>query len=154
MDTVPQYVLQPGQSPFSLVYGMEALLPIEVEISSMWVLIEAELTNAEWCQTRYDQLNLIEEKRLKVVCHGQLYQQQLKKAFDKKVKSRTFMEGDLVLKKILPDQHDAKGKLMPKYEGPYVIKRSFSWGALILMTMDGEELLRPVSSYAVKKYNA
>ena len=60
-------------TPFSLVYGMEAVLPIKVEISSLRVLMEAKLEEAEWVQARYDQLNLIEEKRLKALCHGQLY---------------------------------------------------------------------------------
>ena len=32
-----------GATPFSLVYGMEAILPIEVEIPSLRVLMEAEL---------------------------------------------------------------------------------------------------------------
>ena len=32
-----------GATPFSLVYGMEAVLPIEVEISSLRVLMEAKL---------------------------------------------------------------------------------------------------------------
>ena len=49
-------------TPLSLVYGMEAMLPVEVEIPSLRVLMEAKLTEAEWCQTRFDQLNLIEEK--------------------------------------------------------------------------------------------
>ena len=35
-------------TPFSLVYGMEAILPIEVEISSLRVLMEAKLEEAEW----------------------------------------------------------------------------------------------------------
>ena len=37
-----------GATPFSLVYGMEAVLPVEVEIPSMRVLMEAKLTDAEW----------------------------------------------------------------------------------------------------------
>ncbi|GAU31576.1 hypothetical protein TSUD_53990 [Trifolium subterraneum] len=53
-----------GATPFSLVYGMEAVLPVEVEIPSMRVLMETELAEAEWCQNRYDQLNLIEEKQM------------------------------------------------------------------------------------------
>ena len=36
-----------GATPFSLVYGMEAILPIEVEIPSIRVLMEAKLTEAE-----------------------------------------------------------------------------------------------------------
>ncbi|CAJ2645856.1 unnamed protein product [Trifolium pratense] len=76
-----------GATPFSLVYGMEAVLPIEVEIPSLRVLMETKLEEAEWVQTRFDQLNLIEEKRLTALCHGQLYQKRLKKAFDKKVEN-------------------------------------------------------------------
>ena len=73
---------------FSLVYGMEAVLPIEVEISSLRVLIEAKLEEAKWVQARYDQLNLIEEKRLKTFCHGQIYQKRMMRAHDKKVRPR------------------------------------------------------------------
>ena len=76
----------------------------------------------------------------------------MKKAFDKKVKSRVFREGDLVLKKILSFKPDARGKWTPNYEGTYVVKRAFSGDALILTTLDGEEFTRPVNAYAVKKY--
>ena len=140
--------------PFSLVYGMEAVLPVEVEIPSIRVLMDAKLTDAEWVQSRYDQLNLIEEKRLTAMCHGQLYQQRMKKAFDKKVKPRVFREGDIVLKKVLSFVPDSRGKWTPNYEGPYVVKRAFSGEALMLTTMDGEDFTRPVNSDAVKKYFA
>ena len=73
-----------GATPFSLVYGMEAVLPVEVEIPSMRVLMDAKLFEAKLCQRRYHQLNLIEEKRMTALCHGQLYQRRMKKAFDKK----------------------------------------------------------------------
>ena len=35
-------------TPFSLVYGIEAVLPIEVEILSLRVLMKAKLEEAEW----------------------------------------------------------------------------------------------------------
>ena len=75
-------------TPFSLVYGMEAVFPIEVKILSLRVLMEAKLEKAEWIQARYDQLNLIEEKRLKALCHGQLFQKWMMRAYDKKVHPR------------------------------------------------------------------
>ena len=59
-----------GATSFSLVYGVEVMLPIEVEILSLKVLMEAQLEKAEWTRTRYDQLNLIERKRLTALCHG------------------------------------------------------------------------------------
>ena len=76
----------------------------------------------------------------------------MKQAFDKKVRPREFKEGELVVKSIKSFQLDPRGKWTPNYKGPYVDKKAFSGGALILTTMDGEELPRPVNSDAVKKY--
>ena len=66
-------------TPFSLLYRMEVVLPVEVEIPSLRVIMEAKLLEAEWVQNRFDQLNLIEEKRMTALCHGQLYQKRMKK---------------------------------------------------------------------------
>ncbi|XP_019455092.1 PREDICTED: uncharacterized protein LOC109356214 [Lupinus angustifolius] len=140
-----------GATPFSLVYGMEAVSPIEVEIPSLRVLMEAELEESEWVKARYEQLNMIEEKRLAAICHDQLYQGRVARAFDKKVYPREFEAGDLVLKKILPNQEDARGKWAPNYEGPYIVKNAFSGGALVLQDMDGNVLARPVNIDADKE---
>ena len=70
---------------FSLVYGLEAVLPIEVEIQSLKVLTESKLKEAEWVRAKYKQLNLIEEKRLSSLCHGQLYKKRMMQAHNKKV---------------------------------------------------------------------
>ena len=72
-------------TPYSLVYGMEAVLPIELEIPSLRVLKEVELQEAECVQAWYEQFNLIEEKRMKAICHGQLYQKRMIRAHDKKI---------------------------------------------------------------------
>ncbi|PKI78934.1 hypothetical protein CRG98_000668 [Punica granatum] len=82
-----------GATSYSLVYGMEVVLPIEVEIPSMRILAEAELAEAEWAKQRYEQLNLIDEKRLKALCHGQCYQQRMARAFNAKVRPRDFSPG-------------------------------------------------------------
>ena len=47
-----------------------------------------------------------------------------------------------------------RGKWTPNNEGPYVVKRVFSGGALMLTTMEGEDFPSPVNSDAVKKYFA
>ncbi|KAA3479566.1 RNA-directed DNA polymerase (Reverse transcriptase), Ribonuclease H [Gossypium australe] len=82
-----------GATPFSLVYGMEAVLPIEVEILSLRVLAELNLDEAEWIQSRYDQLNLIKDKRLKAIHYGQMYQKRMMRAYNKNVRPREFNEG-------------------------------------------------------------
>ena len=75
---------------FSLVYGMETVLPVKVQIPSLRIMKEATLGKDEWIQTRLDQLNLINEKRLAVVCRGQMYQKRMIKAFNKKIKPRVY----------------------------------------------------------------
>uniref|UniRef100_A0A2N9EQZ0 Uncharacterized protein n=1 Tax=Fagus sylvatica TaxID=28930 RepID=A0A2N9EQZ0_FAGSY len=44
--------------------------------------------------------------------------------------------GDLVLKKRNMALSDPRGKFAPSYEGPYVVKKAFSGGAIILADMD------------------
>ncbi|KAI5420322.1 hypothetical protein KIW84_044200 [Lathyrus oleraceus] len=114
-----------GATPFSLVYGVEAVLPVEVQIPSLRVLMDVKLKEAEW---------------------------RMKRAFDKKVRPRVYHVGDMVLKRILPPQNDRRGKWTPNYEGPFVVKKVFSGGALLLTTMDGEDFPSPVNADAVKKY--
>lgn len=127
---------------------MEAMLHIEVKIPSLRVLIDVKLDEAEWIQARLDQLNLIEEKRMTTMCQGQLYQNRLKRAFDKRVHPRNLQVGDLVLKKIMLIHTDPWGKWTPNYEGPYVVRKVFSGGTLILSTMDGDDLASPVNADA------
>ena len=59
-----------GATQFSLVYGMEDVLPVEIKIPSLRIMKDADLDEDEWIQTRLDQLNLINEKRLATICHG------------------------------------------------------------------------------------
>lgn len=66
----------------------------------------------------------------------------------------TFQEGDMVLKKTLPYLSDSRGKWNPNYEGPYVVKKAFSGGALVLTGMDKIELPNPMNADAVKRYYA
>ena len=72
-------------TPYSLAYRMEAMMPLEVEIPSLRVLINFTLEEAEWAKVRYKHLNLINEKRVVVICYHQLYHKRMAKAYDKKV---------------------------------------------------------------------
>ena len=86
--------------------------------------------------------------------HERLHQQRMKNAFDKKVRSRKFHEGDLVLKKVSHTVKDNQGKWVLNYEWPFIVKRDFFGGALVLTNMDCEELPSPVNSDVVKRYYA
>lgn len=84
--------------PYSLVYGTEAVQPVELELPSLRIVLESQLPEAEWVRARHDQLILLDEKRLQAAHHVQVYQQRVARYFNKRVKSRNIKEGDLVLK--------------------------------------------------------
>ncbi|XP_077222023.1 uncharacterized protein LOC143855856 [Tasmannia lanceolata] len=77
-----------GTTQYSLVYGMEAALPIELRIPSLRVMMEADLLESEWARARYRELYMIDEKRLKALYHVQGYRRRIEKAFNKKVRMR------------------------------------------------------------------
>ena len=79
---------------------MEAVLPIEMGVHSLRTVLESEIPEVDWLQSRYDQLCMLDEKILKALYHTQGYQRRLRKAFDKKVRTRDLKLGDLVLKEI------------------------------------------------------
>ncbi|XP_059310035.1 uncharacterized protein LOC132061197 [Lycium ferocissimum] len=53
-----------GATTYLLVYGTEAVILAEVEIPSLRIILEAKLDNDEWVQARFEQLTLIDEKRM------------------------------------------------------------------------------------------
>ncbi|XP_070010437.1 uncharacterized protein [Nicotiana sylvestris] len=62
-----------GATSYMLVYGTEVVIRAEVEIPSLRIIHEVELRDAEWIRSRYEQLSLIDEKQMNVVCHSQFY---------------------------------------------------------------------------------
>ncbi|XP_059294528.1 uncharacterized protein LOC132047509 [Lycium ferocissimum] len=106
-----------GATLYLLVYGTEAVIPAEVEIPSLRIIQEAELDDAEWIRKRYEQLALIDEKRMIAIFHAQLYQQRMARAFNKRLRTRVFQIGQLVLKRMLkqifPNQEEYKRKFTP-----------------------------------------
>ena len=143
-----------GATLYFLVYGMEVVLPVKVEIPSFRIISQMELLEVEWTCSRYEQLNMIDEKCMTVMYHGQLYQRCAERVFNKKVRPRVFEEGDLVLKKCNQDIPNHRGKFALTYEGPYVVKKAFFEGALILANMDGHDFNMPTNSKAVIQYFA
>ena len=43
-----------GAMPYSLVYGMEVVLPVEIEMGSLGVTLEQQISETEWVQSCFD----------------------------------------------------------------------------------------------------
>jgi hypothetical protein len=150
-------VRTPTQStPYALVFGSEAVLPLEVEIPSLRVAIHDELTEDEQVKLRYQELDSVEEERLHALQNLELYRKNMVRAYDKLVKPRVFRKGELVLvlRRPIVLLGKSKGKLEPKWEGPYIIEQVYDGGAYQLIDQEGQHPMPPINGKFLKKYFA
>ena len=132
---------------------MEAVLPIEMGVRSLRTVLESEISEADWLQNRYDHMCMLDEKRLKSLYLIQGYQRRLRKAFDKKVRTRDLKLGDLMLKEIRAPVQDANGKFKQNWPGPYIIKQIYSEGVVRLMDLDAIPFTKPTNMDQLKKFH-
>ena len=80
-------------------------------------------------------LDLLDEKREQVLRRTEDYQRKTARYNNKKVRPRSYVPGDLVLKKLLlARKNPTHGKLGPNWEGPYIISRLVRPGNYELQT--------------------
>ncbi|KAL0305361.1 UNVERIFIED_CONTAM: hypothetical protein Sangu_3035700 [Sesamum angustifolium] len=126
-------------TPYALVYGVKAILPLEQQIPSLRIAIQEVLTEEENAQIRLEELEALDEKRLEAQQRLECYQTRLSRAFNKKVRPCSFQVGDLVLsvrRPIITTQRTGN-KFLPKWDGPYVVKEAYINGAYKLIAEDG-----------------
>ena len=86
-----------GHTPFSLVFGTEAVLPVEVGIASTRITYYDQYSND---QDKPINLDLLPETRGNALLKAIAQKQKMIRQFNKRVKPRGFQAGDLVLRKV------------------------------------------------------
>ena len=76
-------------------------------------------------------LDVLEEEREQALARSAIYQQDLCRYHSRRVKTRSFQEGDLVLR--LVQTQVGKHKLSPPWEGPFIISRKLHNGSYYLV---------------------
>ncbi|XP_075092118.1 uncharacterized protein LOC142172411 [Nicotiana tabacum] len=108
------------ETPFSLVYGTETLVPVEIGEPSTRYTHTNEATNEEELRVN---LNLTEERREATLIRMAAQKQMIERYYNKKANLRYFKIGDFVLKKVFQSTKAvAAGKLSQNWEGPYRVK--------------------------------
>jgi hypothetical protein len=122
-----------GFSPFFLVYGAEAILPIDLEYGSPRTRAYDDQSNQT---SREDSLDQLEEARDMALLHSARYQQSLRRYHARGVRPRDLQVGDLVLRL----RQDARGrhKLTPPWEGSFIIAKILKPGTYKLANDQGE----------------
>src|SRR4051812_6371916 len=111
-----------------MVYGAEAVLPSDIRHDSPRVAAYVEADNEK---ARQDALDLLDEERDLAIALSAIYQQDLHRYHNRRVRSRAFQEGDLVLR-LIQDESDMH-KLSPPWEGPFVVSKNLNNGSYYLI---------------------
>ena len=92
--------------------------------------------------------------RLEALINFEANKARIGRWYNKKVKVKSFDQGELVWKLILPigTKISKFGKWSPTWEGPFRINRCVSGNAYILETLVGEEFSRALNGIYLKKY--
>ncbi|XP_073121371.1 uncharacterized protein [Henckelia pumila] len=79
------YRMPTQATPYALVYGVEAGVPLEPQIPSLRIAIQEGLTEEENARLRLEELEALDEKILEAQQRLECYQARLSRAFNKKV---------------------------------------------------------------------
>ena len=99
--------------------------------------METKVLEEDWAKARYEQLALIDEKRARAQYNAQGYQKRIARAFNRKVKLRNLKEEDLVLMVLRDETFDPRGKMKPRWFGPFIIKKIMFGVVTRITNLDG-----------------
>jgi hypothetical protein len=135
-------------SPYELVYGHHAVLPLEMQSDSRRVVLQKDLSSKDYSGLMMDELEDLHMIRLRALENIEKNKMRVAKYYNKKVKVKQFVEGDLVWKALLP----IGTKWSTNWEGPFRVVRCTPGNAYILKTLLGEEFTAAINGRYLKKY--
>ncbi|GJU38385.1 reverse transcriptase domain-containing protein [Tanacetum coccineum] len=137
-----------GETPFSLTYGTEAVIPAEI---GMPTLRTAEIDPTKNNEALGINLDLIEERREQAAIQEAKSKKKMEKYYNSRVRGTSFKPGDMVYRSNEASHARDEGKLGPKWEGPYEVKESLGKGAYKLKDCKGNEMPRTWNICNLKK---
>uniref|UniRef100_A0A2N9E4H4 Uncharacterized protein n=1 Tax=Fagus sylvatica TaxID=28930 RepID=A0A2N9E4H4_FAGSY len=139
-----------GETPFRMTFGSEAVVPVEIGLTSFRTLAYDGQKNEE--QLRLN-LDLIDEVRETAEARMKRYQEKMARHYNSRVKPRQLSIGDLVLRKVtLATRNPSEGKLGPNWEGPYKVVEVRRPGTYHLEDMNGRRLSHPWNAEHLRRY--
>ncbi|PWA75735.1 reverse transcriptase domain-containing protein [Artemisia annua] len=137
-----------GETPFSLTYGSEAVIPAEIGMPTFRTMMTNARDNDDEINLN---LNLLEERREMAAIREAKYKKKVEQYYNRRVCPEAFKVGDFVYRKNEASRVEDQGKLGPNWEGPYRIIEAYQHGTYKLQTMDDVEVPRTWHAINLKK---
>ncbi|GJZ25304.1 reverse transcriptase domain-containing protein, partial [Tanacetum coccineum] len=126
-----------GDTPFSLTYGTEAVIPAEIGMPTNRTVAVNIVRNDDEIKLNLD---LVEERREQAAIREAKAKSKMMRYYNARVRGVTFKPGDYVYCSNDASHAMDGGKLGPKWEGPYEVTEVLGDGAYKLRSMDGAVL--------------
>lgn len=91
-----------GTTPYALVYGHDVVLPLEITVQSLRVASQNQLSHLEYQDAMMSEMDDLGEKQIKPLNSIIFQKLRVVEIYNKKVKTKSFQERELVWKVILP----------------------------------------------------
>ncbi|RWW07159.1 hypothetical protein GW17_00029471 [Ensete ventricosum] len=139
-----------GESPYSLAFGTEVVLPPEVVFPTLRVKhFEPEASEVGLKEN----LDLVKELRAEAHLHALSYWNAIAQLYNCRVRPRPIGDDDLVLRKAkVSDPGHTRSKLAPKWKGLYCVICTIRDDTYVLATMDDRVLPRMWHISNLKKF--
>jgi len=113
-----------------------------------------DLSADDYYDLMMDNIDKVSEKRLQALKEIEKDKLRVARAYNKKVRAKSFQVGELVWKTILPlgTKSNKFGKWSPCWEGPYKIVKVIFGNSYMVETLQGERLPRALNGRYLKKY--
>ncbi|XP_024184610.1 uncharacterized protein LOC112189501 [Rosa chinensis] len=97
---------------YALMFGHDAVLPLEINFQSLRVQEQHHLIGEDCVQAMWQEHENLSEKRLEALDSLVMEKQRVAHAYDKRTRGRSYSEGELVWKAVLPlgEKLDGRGK--------------------------------------------
>nr|GEX69847.1 reverse transcriptase domain-containing protein [Tanacetum cinerariifolium] len=128
-----------GETPFSLTYGAEAVIPAEIGMPN---LRTAEVDMVKNIEALGISLDLLEEKREQAAIQEARNKAKMERYYNARVRSTNFRPGDFVYQSNEASHAKDGDKLGSKWEGPYEVTKALGKGAYRLRNHNRHTLPR------------
>ncbi|GJU50675.1 reverse transcriptase domain-containing protein [Tanacetum coccineum] len=132
-----------GETPFSLVYGSKAMIPIEISIETRMIQDFDPKQNEK---RRREDLDILGERREIASIKEAHYKQKLEGYYNKRVCPSTFKPSTYVLRLNIASKAEFQGKM------PYIVKKAYGYGAYKLETLSGSPIYRTWNGSNLRKF--
>ncbi|KAL6176880.1 hypothetical protein ACLB2K_053512 [Fragaria x ananassa] len=139
---------------YALMYGHDAVLPLEINIASLRVQEQHQLLGEDYVHAMWQELKDLDEHCITAFNNLILEKQRIARSYDKVTRSRSYAEGQTVWCVVLPlgNKTEGRGKWSACWECLFIIHHILPKGAYHLHDLDGTLHRNPFNGRFLKRY--